>query len=563
MNTCMPMVSRFGLFVYLFAVLLLGSCDQKPPKPKAEKKVIVQEPEKLEPSVVEQIGVLVGNGVDNDGLVDDSIRISNPAAVAAFFEAKSNERIWSKDKRWLPVADSMLALISRAEYYGLFPEDYHHPYLANVVNLMRDSVKQRDAALWARGEVLFSDALASMARHLKWGRLGRDSSTLRKDSLFTQSFYDGVLADVLQTGSPTTVLEKLEPFHQGYHALKAAIPQFLDSMDRTKYTYVEHPFKDSLTFVKQLQARLFEDAYITFNTRMPDTTELATAVKRAQVARGLKVDGKAGPQLIGSLNNTGLEKFKRIAINMDRFKTQLPDSMPTNYIFVNLPAFKLQVFDSGNVVLESKVIVGQPRTRTPVLNSAVVNFITFPQWTVPYSIIFKEMLPKIQKDIKYLDKEKLMVVDKYDSVIDPATIDWKKLSKTNFPYLLRQRQGDDNSLGVIKFNFSNKFDVYMHDTNARGMFSRSSRALSHGCVRVQSWDTLARFLLARDTTNVKVDTVKAWMSRQEKHMVPLKKRVPVYLRYFTCEVSEDGRIRFFEDIYGDDKLLRMKYLAKN
>jgi murein L,D-transpeptidase YcbB/YkuD len=295
---------------------------------------------------------------------------------------------------------------------------------------------------------------------------------------------------------------------------------------------------------------------------MPDTIELAAAVKRAQVARGLKVDGKAGPQLIGSLNNTGLEKFKRIAINLDRFKTQLPDSMPTNYIFVNLPSFKLQVVDSGEVVLESKVIVGQPRTRTPVLNSAVVNFITFPQWTVPYSIIFKEMLPKIQKDIKYLDKEKLMVVDKYDSVIDPATVDWKQLSKTNFPYLLRQRQGDDNSLGVIKFNFSNKFDVYMHDTNARGMFSRSSRALSHGCVRVQSWDTLARFLLARDTANVKVDTVKAWMARQEKHMVPLKKRVPVYLRYFTCEVGEDGRIRFFEDIYGDDKLLRMKYLAK-
>ncbi|MFN5475248.1 MAG: murein L,D-transpeptidase [Sphingobacteriales bacterium] len=562
MNTCLPKVSRFGFLVFLSAVLLLGSCDQKPSKPKAEKKVIVQEPERLEPSVVEQIGVLVNNAADNEGLMDDSIRIHNPAPVAAFFKAKSNQRIWSKDKQWLPVADSMLAMISNAEYYGLFPEDYHQPYLANVFSLMRDSIKQRDAALWARGEVLLSDAVVTMARHLKWGRLGRDSSTLRKDSVFAQSFYDGILTEMFQSGSPRSVLEKLEPSHQGYQALKAAIPLFLDSMDRTRYTYVEHPFKDSLAYVKQLQARLFEESYITFNTRMPDTIELAAAVKRAQVARGLKVDGKAGPQLIGSLNNTGLEKFKRIAINLDRFKTQLPDSMPTNYIFVNLPSFKLQVVDSGEVVLESKVIVGQPRTRTPVLNSAVVNFITFPQWTVPYSIIFKEMLPKIQKDIKYLDKEKLMVVDKYDSVIDPATVDWKQLSKTNFPYLLRQRQGDDNSLGVIKFNFSNKFDVYMHDTNARGMFSRSSRALSHGCVRVQSWDTLARFLLARDTANVKVDTVKAWMARQEKHMVPLKKRVPVYLRYFTCEVGEDGRIRFFEDIYGDDKLLRMKYLAK-
>jgi murein L,D-transpeptidase YcbB/YkuD len=106
----------------------------------------------------------------------------------------------------------------------------------------------------------------------------------------------------------------------------------------------------------------------------------------------------------------------------------------------------MKVIDSGEIILESKVIVGQPRTRTPVLHSAGVNFITYPQWTVPYSIIFKEMLPKIQKDVEYLEKEKLMVVDKYDSVIDPHTIDWSKLDKKHFPYLLRQRQGDDNSL---------------------------------------------------------------------------------------------------------------------
>lgn len=563
MNTLMPMLSRFCLMYVLLSVILFSACDQKPPKPKAEKKVIVKEPEKLEPSIVEQIGVLVGNAVDNEGLMDDSIRIHNPAQVAVFYEASSNERIWSKDKQWLPMADSLLQMINTAEYYGLFPTDYHREYLNNLVGKMTDSVKQSDAALWSRGDILLSDALVSLARHLKWGRLGRDSSTLRKDSVLSQEFYNGILAGLKENGSPRAVLEPLEPLHEGYQALKAALPRFLDSMDRTPYTYVEFPFKDSMVFVKQLQSRLFEEAYITFNTRIPDTAELATAVKRAQMAKGLKVDGKAGPQLVGSLNNTGIEKFKRIAINLDRYKTQLPDSMPQNYIFVNLPGFKLRVFDSGAVVLESKVIVGQPRTRTPVLNSAVVNFITFPQWTVPYSIIFKEMLPKIQKDIRYLEKEKLMVVDKFDSVIDPATVDWSKLGKTNFPYLLRQRQGDDNSLGVIKFNFSNKFDVYMHDTNARSMFARNARALSHGCVRVQSWDTLARFLLARDTTNVKLDTVKAWMARQEKHTVSLRKRVPVYLRYFTCEVDEDGRIRFFEDIYGDDKLLRMKYLAKN
>jgi murein L,D-transpeptidase YcbB/YkuD len=361
---------------------------------------------------------------------------------------------------------------------------------------------------------------------------------------------------------PRAMLEALEPQHKGYQDLKALLPQFLDSMDRTRYTYIEFPWTDSMTFVKQLQNRLFESSYITFNTRTADSSELAYAVKKAQESRGLKVDGKAGLQVVSSLNNTWLEKFRRIAINLDRYK-QLPDSMPPSYIWVNLPAFKMQVVDSGQVVLESKVIVGQPRTRTPVLNSQVSNFITFPQWTVPYSIIFKEMLPKIQKNINFLNKENLMVVDKNDSVIDPATIDWSKLNKKYFPYLLRQRQGDDNSLGVIKFNFRNKYDVYMHDTNARSLFSRPNRALSHGCVRVQQWDSLSRYLIAKDSTNVPMDSVSAWLARQEKHTVALKKKMPVYLRYFTCEVAPEGYIRFFDDIYGDDKVLRMKYFAKN
>jgi murein L,D-transpeptidase YcbB/YkuD len=366
----------------------------------------------------------------------------------------------------------------------------------------------------------------------------------------------------MQAGEqPRAILEGMEPVHPGYQALRAQLPAFLQGLDRTPYTYLEFPAPDSLAFVKQLQTRLFESDYIGFNTRMPDSLELSTAVRTAQKLRGLKVDGKAGPVLVASLNNTGPEQFKRIAINLDRYK-HLPDSMPKSYIWVNLPAYKMQVWDSGVVVLESKVIVGQPKTRTPVLNSQVSNFVTYPQWTVPYSIIFKEMLPKIRKDISYLAKENLMVVDRNDSVIDPATIDWTKLSKTNFPYQFKQRQGDDNSLGVMKFNFRNKYDVYLHDTNARSLFSRPVRALSHGCVRVQEWDSLARYLIAKDTSNIPIDSVTTWLARQEKHTVGLRQKVPVYLRYFTCEALEQGGIRFFEDIYADDKALRMRYFTQ-
>jgi murein L,D-transpeptidase YcbB/YkuD len=168
------------------------------------------------------------------------------------------------------------------------------------------------------------------------------------------------------------------------------------------------------------------------------------------------------------------------------------------------------------------------------------------------------MLPKIQKDTNYLLKQNLMVVDKNDSVISPSSIDWYKLNKTYFPYLLRQRQGDDNSLGVMKFNFRNKYDVYLHDTNARGLFSRNSRALSHGCIRIQEWEKLSHFLVRNNEMKYNPDTLRAWINRQEKHIIADFLHIPIYIRYFTCEAQE-GKIRFYEDIYGDDRLLAQRY----
>jgi murein L,D-transpeptidase YcbB/YkuD len=263
--------------------------------------------------------------------------------------------------------------------------------------------------------------------------------------------------------------------------------------------------------------------------------------------------------MVSMMDNTDWEKFKRIAINMDRYKL-LPDTMPHTYVWVNLPAFGLQVIDSDTVVLESKVIVGAPKTRTPLLTSEISNFITLPQWTVPSSIIFKEMLPKIKEDIGYLAKQNLMVVDDNDSVRNPMTINWKKLNKNYFPYQLKQRQGDDNSLGVMKFNFRNKYDVYLHDTNVRWMFDKTFRALSHGCVRVKQWQKLADFLIRNDTVRYHPDTIDAWITRKEKHTVYGFARVPIFIRYYTCEVRK-GRIAFLDDIYGEDRQLRNTYFA--
>jgi murein L,D-transpeptidase YcbB/YkuD len=290
-----------------------------------------------------------------------------------------------------------------------------------------------------------------------------------------------------------------------------------------------------------------------------DTATLNHAIKNYQRANALTPNGKVSQTLVNMMDNSDWEKFKRIAITMDRYKL-LPDSLPPIYVWVNLPSFYLQVVKSDTVVLESRIIVGSPKTRTPLLSSEISNFITLPQWTVPESIIFKEMLPKIKQNVDFLRKENLMVVDNNDSIRDPAKINWRRLNKNNFPYQIKQRQGDDNSLGVMKFNFRNKYDVYLHDTNVRWMFGKSFRALSHGCVRVKEWQKLADFLVRNDSVRYRPDTLRAWIQRKEKHTVYGFARVPIYLRYFTCE-GKKGKIIFYDDIYDEDRHLREAYFA--
>jgi murein L,D-transpeptidase YcbB/YkuD len=369
-----------------------------------------------------------------------------------------------------------------------------------------------------------------------------------------------VFEQLKQSGNAPHTLGALEPKHPPYDSLKKGLKFFLDSITTFKrLTYLPYPVRDSAAFYSLLQKRLFEEDIVLSPTEKMDTTAWKAAIRKYQGSKGLKITGKVNDATIGNLNNTDWEKFKRIAINLDRYKL-LPDTLPKTYVWVNLPSYQLKLIDGDSVALQSRVIVGSPKTRTPLLTSEISNFITYPQWTVPYSIIFKEMLPQIQKNIEYLKKQNLMVVDKYDSIIDPATIDWSKLSRKRFPYLIRQRQGDDNSLGVLKFNFANRYSVYLHDTNARWLFSKSSRALSHGCVRVKEWEKLSHFLVRNDSVKYHPDTLRSWIQRQEKHVVYGFRKVPIYLRYFTCEGS-DGKVKFFEDIYGEDKLLRQRYFA--
>lgn len=556
-------VSFSGNIIYLFlvvalSVISLSSCSSEH-KHIGEKEVVA-EPAAINPTASEIIEASLKDALKNNGNLD-GLHLKLAPEIHYLYKKNDFEPIWTNSGQWTDRADTLYHLIDSALYLGLFPEDYHLERLTLLrqKTVVDTSNKENslDASLWAEADLLFTSAFVSMVKDLKVGRMIEDS-VLQNEKVINEVFFEQQLA-LFQKENTFKVLTDLEPTHQAYGQLKESLKDFLAGADLRKYTFVDA--KDSANLFKTVQQRLSEEDTSIQVTAEPDSTKLAAAIKSYRKKKGLKADSKLTANLINYLNNTDREKFIRIAINLDRYK-QL-SVLPEKYIWVNIPGYQLIVRDNDSILFSSKVVVGKPETQTPLLTSAITDMITYPKWHIPNSIITKEILPALKKDVGYLAKKGYSLADFKGNEIDPSTVDWSKYEKT-IPYRVIQGSGDDNALGVIKFNFPNKFSVYLHDTNQRHLFGKGKRALSHGCVRVESWDTLATYLLKQDTivaNATPIDSLQTWLALKEKHVIALRNRVPLYIRYFTCE-GEDGALVIHDDIYGEDSRLREKYFKE-
>lgn len=250
------------------------------------------------------------------------------------------------------------------------------------------------------------------------------------------------------------------------------------------------------------------------------------------------------------VGSNGVEhQIQIISRNMDRWRAY--PVVGSRYILVNIPSFTLQVVSNDSVVLESAVIVGTPETPTPILSSTVECFVTYPYWNVPRKIAIEEYLPAIQKDSTFLSKNNFDVLDRKGEVMIADSVPWKTFTKNFFPVRLRQREGVDNSLGVLKFVFDNPYAVYVHDTNAKGLFKKKVRAFSHGCIRLEKSIELAHYL-ATGGAVAKSAQVEKYLAEQTRHVVNLAEPIPIYVRYFTAKVTV-GKIEYYLDIYELDK----------
>jgi murein L,D-transpeptidase YcbB/YkuD len=267
--------------------------------------------------------------------------------------------------------------------------------------------------------------------------------------------------------------------------------------------------------------------------------DLLNAVKQFEYRYGLTQDGIIGKTVIEKLNQPISNSIKQIIINMERCRW-LPNETDKDYLVVNIPEFKLYAHEKDAIAFSCNVVVGKLTNKTVIFRGIMQNIVFAPYWNIPQEILTKEILPEISKNPNYLSNHEM---------------EWSNGK-------LRQKPGQQNALGKIKFIFPNSYNIYLHDTPSKSLFSADSRAFSHGCIRVSEPLKLALFLLRNDSNWNEQKILSAMNSNQEK-FITLRDRVPVYVIYLTSFVDEKGKINFREDMYNRDEKLKEMIFSKN
>ena len=216
------------------------------------------------------------------------------------------------------------------------------------------------------------------------------------------------------------------------------------------------------------------------------------------------------------------------------------------WIVVNISSATLRYYEGDNVKLKTKVIVGKPSTRTPRFAAHCNEVILYPYWNVPNSIAVNELLPMFKRDPSNVDNLNMQILDAKGNILNHHKINWRNYSRGYFPFRVRQSTGCDNSLGVIKFNLTSPFSVYLHDTNNKGAFLSGLRYYSHGCIRVEEPVKLANYLL-----NNAIDStfLEACLKDQLPKTISIQDHVPVFVIYQPVEADVAGRLKYYKDIY--------------
>lgn len=474
--------------------------------------------------------------------------------ITGFYKSLDYKPLWEKPKNRADLLD----ILEESYFEGLDPEDYHFEFIRSYIEELKGK-KKMDPDDRAKADILMTDALLTYSLHMIQGKV--NPAEIDPNWNYSENnIPDNVEIKILHRLQGQSLKEGVDNIRSQlpmYKELKYWFARY-DSIQRVDgdYGILEYPgsplrLGDSSPLVAEMKRHLSNysnDLGYDDDIHFDETLEFA--IKEFQTENGLDNDGIAGKETFEALNIPIKERLDIIRINMERCRW-VNNHLPQKFILVNIADYKLYLFEDLRIDYQCRVVVGKEHHETPVFNSDIKYIVFNPTWTVPYSISSKEILPKLKNDKRYL-QDRNMTLLKGGKEVDPSRIDFNKYSKNNFPYTIRQEPGPNNALGLVKFMFPNKHAVYLHDTPSKSYFERSKRSFSHGCVRVHNPMVLAELLLA--DKGYDQETIAATLKTKKLKNVNLTEPMHIMLMYWTC-YQEEGKIYFYKDVYGRDKMI--------
>ena len=486
--------------------------------------------------------------IGNDIIVIDTL-------IRNLYKANDFQGFWSDSAK----CHHIITLLENSRYDGLMPRDYGIPGLDSMFNeCFLDKKKKNDTLYW-KLEFTVTKNFIRYLNHLRFGKTNPENIfkdwDYKRDPHLPHSSAE--LSELL-TQNPDTLAGEFRPQYPMYNTLRSVLYTLDAAAKNNSYVWDKIPYiKDfkygdtSLVIVK-IKHRLLSIGLIDLEGDVSNVfdEDLLVALNYFQQHMDLTPNGKIDKITIEKLNFTLQEIKDVVRVNMERCRWLLKGALPDYYIIVNVADYYLRIYKKDKLVYKTKVVVGTTKKETPLFHSKMSTIEFNPYWRVPISIAGEEILPKLKTDPDYISRNNMELV-LGDSVVQIT--DFSSYSKTNFPFVVRQKPGEDNSLGVVKFLFPNPYSIYFHDTPSKSLFEKDIRAFSHGCIRVQKPLELAAFLLSDQGMTSK--DINQMIKTKENIVIGLKEKIPVIITYWTCSTDKKNEVFFFKDIYGRDKLI--------
>jgi murein L,D-transpeptidase YcbB/YkuD len=479
-----------------------------------------------------------------------------------FYAHRNFDPIWSEEGRLTELAYEFRFELRQSLYDGLQPPTYHLALIDSYVA----TVEKREAAKeslvpkeLAELELLMTDAFFALAEDLDLGivnpeRLAAKWSIPRKRKALE---YDSLLTQAWRTAELRSQLALLYPKTPSYSKGKLLFRQLEERAKGKEINWkpiktdrVLRPGESNATLL-QVRERLafwgYLEALGRTDAKIYDSL-LVRQVLAFQEEKGIKADGVLGYATLQALNESPAQLMDKIKVNLERMRWIPEHFFRGEAILVNVPSFELVYHKGADTLFTTKVIVGTLKHQTPVFTAPLSYLVFSPYWNIPPSIAKNETLPAIRKNANYLQRNNMEVVNTAGQPLTSSQVNW---NAKPFPYLIRQKPGESNALGQVKFMFPNPNNVYLHDTPAKQLFDQDLRAFSHGCIRMAQPRDFAELLL-KNSEGWTSEKVGLAMGQDKEKIVNLPYKIPVGIVYFTFWTEANGKPRFFVDIYKRD-----------